>query len=90
MIVPPEGYFEAIQEVLRRHDVLMIADEVICGFGRLGKMFGSEHFGIEPDMITVAKALAGGFPLSGVIGRAEIMDSPAPGGLGRLLRSRQP
>ena len=65
MILPPEGYFAAIQEVLRRHDVLMIADEVICGFGRTGRMFGSERYGIEPDMVTIAKGLTSAYvPMS--------------------------
>jgi L-2,4-diaminobutyrate transaminase len=65
VVPPPRGYFEKIQRVLRAHDVLMIADEVICGFGRLGRMFGSEVYGIEPDLITVAKQLTSGyFPLS--------------------------
>jgi L-2,4-diaminobutyrate transaminase len=65
VLVPPRSYFPKIQEVLRRHDVLMIADEVICGFGRLGRLFGSEVFGIEPDLMTVAKGLTSGyFPVS--------------------------
>jgi L-2,4-diaminobutyrate transaminase len=65
VIVPPKGYFDEIQKVLKKHDVLLIADEVICGFGRLGKMFGSEVYGIEPDMITVAKGITSGYlPLS--------------------------
>jgi L-2,4-diaminobutyrate transaminase len=65
VVPPPRGYFEKIQRVLRRHDVLMIADEVICGFGRLGQMFGSLVYGIEPDLVTVAKQLTSGyFPLS--------------------------
>jgi 4-aminobutyrate aminotransferase/(S)-3-amino-2-methylpropionate transaminase len=64
------------------HGILLIADEVQSGFGRTGRMFGVEHSGIEPDLITVAKSMAGGFPLSGVIGRASIMDSVEPGGLG--------
>ncbi len=68
VIVPPEGYFQAIQPVLKKHDVLMIADEVICGFGRLGKPFGSEVFGIEPDLISVAKGITSGYvPLSAVM-----------------------
>jgi L-2,4-diaminobutyrate transaminase len=68
VIVPPATYFERIQEVLRRHDVLLIADEVITGFGRLGSWFGSHVFGIEPDLITVAKGLTSGYvPLSGSI-----------------------
>ncbi|RWL89268.1 MAG: aminotransferase class III-fold pyridoxal phosphate-dependent enzyme [Mesorhizobium sp.] len=65
---PPEGYWEAIQPVLKKHDVLMIADEVITGFGRTGSMFGSQHYGIEPDLITIAKGLTSAyFPLSASI-----------------------
>jgi L-2,4-diaminobutyrate transaminase len=65
---PPEGYWEAIQAVLRKHDVLLIADEVITGFGRTGAMFGSQRYGIEPDLITIAKGLTSAyFPLSGAI-----------------------
>jgi L-2,4-diaminobutyrate transaminase len=65
---PPEGYWEAIQAVLRKHDVLLIADEVITGFGRTGSMFGSEQYAIEPDLITVAKGLTSAyFPLSGAL-----------------------
>jgi L-2,4-diaminobutyrate transaminase len=68
VLVPPATYFERVQAVLRRHDVLLIADEVITAFGRLGSWFGSERFGIEPDLITVAKGLTSGyFPLSGCI-----------------------
>ncbi|WP_050399840.1 aminotransferase [Bradyrhizobium embrapense] len=65
---PPEGYWKAVQEVLKRHDVLLIADEVVTGFGRTGSMFGSQHYGIEPDLITVAKGLTSAyFPLSAAI-----------------------
>jgi L-2,4-diaminobutyrate transaminase len=65
VLVPPAGYFEQVQQVLRRHDVLFIADEVICGFGRTGEMFGSQTFGIEPDLVTVAKGLTSGYvPMS--------------------------
>jgi L-2,4-diaminobutyrate transaminase len=68
VLVPPRTYFDRIQAVLRKHDVLMIADEVICGFGRLGRLFGSEVYGIEPDLVTVAKGLTSGyFPLSAVV-----------------------
>jgi L-2,4-diaminobutyrate transaminase len=68
VLVPPRTYFERVQAVLRKHEVLMIADEVICGFGRLGRLFGSDVYGIEPDLMTVAKGLTSGyFPLSGVI-----------------------
>jgi L-2,4-diaminobutyrate transaminase len=66
VIVPPPGYYAAIQEILARHDILLIADEVICGFGRLGKMFGCEAFDIRPDLITLAKGVTSAyFPLSG-------------------------
>lgn len=65
VLVPPESYFPAVQDVLRRHGVLMIADEVICAFGRLGSWFGSERLGIEPDLVTLAKGLTSGYvPMS--------------------------
>lgn len=68
VIVPPDGYFRAVQEVLERHDVLMIADEVITGFGRLGEWFACPKFGIEPDLITIAKGLTSAyFPMSGCL-----------------------
>jgi 4-aminobutyrate---pyruvate transaminase len=68
VLVPPRSYFPKIQAVLRKYDVLMIADEVICGFGRTGKMFGSEIFGIEPDIVTVAKALSSAYlPISATV-----------------------
>ena len=68
IIPPPEGYWDEICPVLARHDILFIADEVICGFGRLGSSFGSTHYGLKPDLMTVAKGLTSGYaPLSGVI-----------------------
>ncbi len=68
IVPPPEGYWTAIQTVLRKHDILLIADEVVTGFGRLGTMFGSDHYGIEPDIITIAKGLTSAYaPLSGSI-----------------------
>lgn len=68
LIPPPEGYWDDIQQVLRRHDILLIADEVVCGFGRVGTAFGSHRYGIEPDLITVAKGLTSAYlPLSGAI-----------------------
>jgi L-2,4-diaminobutyrate transaminase len=68
IVPPPAGYWPAIQAVLRRHDILLIADEVVTGFGRLGTMFGSDHYGIEPDFITIAKGLTSAYaPLSGSI-----------------------
>ena len=68
IVPPPEGYWQAIQAVLDKHDILLIADEVVTGFGRLGTMFGSEHYGIKPDLITIAKGLTSAYaPLSGSI-----------------------
>jgi L-2,4-diaminobutyrate transaminase len=68
VIVPPDGYFPAIQRVLKRHDVLLIADEVITGFGRLGTMFGSERMGLEPDLMTVGKGMTSGYaPMAGCL-----------------------
>lgn len=68
LVPPPAGYWEAIQNVLKKHDILLIADEVVTGFGRLGTMFGSAHYGIEPDFITIAKGLTSAYaPLSGSI-----------------------
>jgi L-2,4-diaminobutyrate transaminase len=68
VLAPPDGYFQAIQEVLRRRDVLLILDEVICGFGRLGAWFGADHFGVVPDLITTAKGLTSSYlPMSAVI-----------------------
>jgi 4-aminobutyrate--pyruvate transaminase len=67
-ILPPQGYFEKIQEVLRKYDILFVADEVICGFARTGAMWGSETFGIQPDMLTSAKALSAAMqPISAVL-----------------------
>jgi len=78
----PAPFLKALREITKRHGIVLIADEIQTGFGRTGKLFGFEHSGIQPDLVTVAKSLAGGFPLSGVVGRAEIMDAPLPGGLG--------
>jgi 4-aminobutyrate aminotransferase-like enzyme len=72
----------ALRSLCDRHGILLVADEIQTGFGRTGKMFGIEHSGVAPDLIAVAKAIGGGFPLSAVIGRAEVMDAPIPGGLG--------
>ncbi|MDH5275100.1 MAG: 4-aminobutyrate--2-oxoglutarate transaminase [Gammaproteobacteria bacterium] len=80
-IAPPE-FLRALRELCDRYGIVMIADEIQTGFGRTGRMFAMEHCGVEPDLTTVAKSLAGGFPLAGVVGKAAIMDAPAPGGLG--------
>lgn len=80
-IAPPE-FLQALRALCDQHGILLICDEVQSGFARTGKLFATEYAGIEPDLMTVAKSLAGGFPLSGVVGKTEIMDSPDPGGLG--------
>lgn len=75
IITPPTGYWDAIQAVLRRHDILLIADEVVCGFGRLGSPMGSQHYGMTPDLITIAKGLTSAYaPLSGVIVGERVWD----------------
>ncbi|NDQ56531.1 MAG: 4-aminobutyrate--2-oxoglutarate transaminase [Acidipila sp.] len=81
-VAPPPEFFTILQQICRKHGILLIADEVQTGFGRTGKMFASEHYGIEPDMLVTAKSLGGGLPLAAVTGREEIMDSPGVGGLG--------
>jgi len=80
-IAPPE-FLQALRALCDQYGILLICDEVQSGFARTGRMFAIEHYGIEPDLMTIAKALGGGLPLSGVIGKAAIMDSPEPGGLG--------
>ncbi|MGH8320024.1 MAG: 4-aminobutyrate--2-oxoglutarate transaminase [Steroidobacteraceae bacterium] len=80
--VAPFELLSTLRQICDRHGIVLIADEVQCGFGRTGKFFGIQHSGVEPDIVAVAKSLAGGFPLSGVIGRAQLMDSVQPGGLG--------
>jgi 4-aminobutyrate aminotransferase/(S)-3-amino-2-methylpropionate transaminase len=81
-VVPPHDYFRILHNICRKHGIVFIADEVQSGIGRTGKWFASEHFGIEPDLITTAKSLGGGMPIAAVTGRAEIMDAPGIGGLG--------
>ena len=78
---PPE-LMRALRRICDEHGIVLVADEVQTGFGRTAKMFAMEHYDVSPDLICVAKSLAGGFPLSGVIGRAAIMDAADPGGLG--------
>ena len=80
--VAPTEFLEALRALADSHGFLLIADEVQAGFARTGKLFGIEHSGVEPDLVCLAKSLAGGFPLSGLIGRAPIMDALDPGGLG--------
>jgi 4-aminobutyrate aminotransferase / (S)-3-amino-2-methylpropionate transaminase / 5-aminovalerate transaminase len=78
----PNDFFVELRRIATQHGIVLIADEIQTGFGRTGKMFGFQHSGIEPDLVTVAKSLAGGLPLSAVVGKQAIMDAPAPGGLG--------
>jgi 4-aminobutyrate aminotransferase/(S)-3-amino-2-methylpropionate transaminase len=78
----PVELLQALRKICDQHGILLVADEVQSGFARTGKMFGIEHSGVEPDLVTVAKSLAGGFPLAGVIGRDAVMQAAEPGGLG--------
>ncbi|NJE13221.1 leucine/methionine racemase [Thermococcus sp. LS2] len=80
MIVPPDDYFKKLKKILDEHGILLVVDEVQSGLGRTGKWFAIEHFGVVPDIITLAKPLGGGLPISAIVGREEIMESlPALG-----------
>ncbi len=79
IITPPDDYFLEIEKILKRHGILFIVDEVQTGFCRTGKMFGIEHYGVEPDIIAMAKGIANGFPLGGFIAREDVADSFKPG-----------
>ncbi|MBO8141308.1 MAG: 4-aminobutyrate--2-oxoglutarate transaminase [Firmicutes bacterium] len=81
-IVPPDDFLPGLREMCDRHGILLIVDEVQTGMGRTGRMFALEHAGIEADLLTVGKSLGGGLPLSAVVGKADLMDAPPPGGLG--------
>ncbi|SHL06015.1 4-aminobutyrate aminotransferase / (S)-3-amino-2-methylpropionate transaminase [Roseovarius marisflavi] len=78
----PFEMMQALRDICDTHGIMLIADEIQAGFGRTGTWFAVEHSGVVPDLITVAKSMAGGYPLAGVIGRAEVMDAMIPGGLG--------
>ena len=78
----PQEFVEGLRRIADEHGIVLVADEVQTGFGRTGRMFAMEHFGVEPDLITVAKSIAGGLPLSGVLGKAAIMDAPHEGAIG--------
>ena len=75
-------YLRRARALCDKYQVLLIADEIATGFGRTGKLFAMEHSGVEPDLITMAKGIAGGLPLAAVVGKSDIMDAPLPGGLG--------
>src|SRR5690348_10121458 len=74
-VVAPQEFMQGLRRICDDNGIVLVVDEVQTGFGRTGKMFAIEHYGVEPDLITIAKAIAGGLPLSGVIGKAEIMDA---------------
>jgi 4-aminobutyrate aminotransferase len=80
--VAPPAFMRALRLLCDHHGILLIADEIQTGFARTGKLFAMDHYDVLPDLMTMAKSLAGGLPLSAVCGRAELMDAPAPGGLG--------
>ncbi|MCF7200817.1 aspartate aminotransferase family protein [Pseudomonas oligotrophica] len=81
VIIPPDSYWPRIKEILARHDILFIADEVICGFGRTGEWFGSDYYGLEPDLMPIAKGLTSGYiPMGGVIVRDEVVRTLNEGG----------
>ncbi len=81
-VVAPKEFMEGVRRICDEHGIVMVVDEVQTGFGRTGKLFAIEHYGVEPDLITVAKSIAMGLPLSGVIGKAEIMDAPDDSAIG--------
>ncbi len=81
-IVPPASFLQGLRAICDRHSILLVADEVQSGFGRTGRFFGIEHFGVTPDIMTIAKGLASGLPLSGVVARADLMRRWVPGSHG--------
>jgi 4-aminobutyrate aminotransferase / (S)-3-amino-2-methylpropionate transaminase / 5-aminovalerate transaminase len=81
-VVAPNEFMAGVRRICDEHGIVMVVDEVQTGFGRTGKLFAIEHYGVEPDLITVAKSIAMGLPLSGVIGKAEIMDAPGDSAIG--------
>src|SRR5438874_5394206 len=81
MVAPP-GFLKALKQVCERYGILFVADEIQTGFCRTGRMFAVEHDGVEPDLLIIAKSMGAGMPISGVVGRADVMDAPPPGTLG--------
>ena len=81
-VVPPKEYFKILQKICQENGIVFVADEIQTSFGRTAKMFAMEHYEVEPDIVATAKSLAGGFPLSAITGRADLMDHPQVGGLG--------
>ncbi|MGH2724523.1 MAG: 4-aminobutyrate--2-oxoglutarate transaminase [Actinomycetota bacterium] len=81
-VVPTPDFLPGLAEILHRHGILLIADEIQTGYGRTGRFLASEHSGIEPDLVTLGKSIASGYPLTAVVGRSEIMDAPGPSAIG--------
>src|SRR5213592_2675573 len=81
-VVAPKAFLEGVRRICDEHGIVMVVDEVQTGFGRTGKLFAIEHYGVEPDLMTLAKSIAAGLPLSGVLGKAEIMDAPGDSAIG--------
>jgi len=81
-IVPPKEFVRGLRKLASEHGIVLVDDEVQAGLGRTARMFAIEHFGVQPDLVCTAKALGGGLPISGLTGRAEIMDAPVPGSIG--------
>ncbi|HEX2030224.1 MAG TPA: 4-aminobutyrate--2-oxoglutarate transaminase [Actinomycetota bacterium] len=81
-VVPSPDFLPGLAEILRRHGILLIADEIQTGYGRTGRFLASEHFGVEPDLVTLGKSIASGYPLTAVVGRAEVMDATGPSTIG--------
>lgn len=81
-VPPPPGYLARVREICDKHNILLVADEVQSGFGRTGKMFAIEHWGVRPDILIMAKGIANGFPLSAIVSRKELMDLQKPGSMG--------
>jgi len=81
-VFPPENYLAGVREICDQHGILMILDEVQTGFGRTGKYFAAEHYGVRPDILIMAKGIANGLPLSAIVSRKELMDLQKPGSMG--------
>ncbi|KAH8588379.1 4-aminobutyrate aminotransferase [Bisporella sp. PMI_857] len=81
-VPPPVGYLAKVREICDKNNILLVADEVQCGYGRTGKMFAIEHWSVRPDILIMAKGIANGFPLSGIVSRKELMDTQKPGSMG--------
>jgi 4-aminobutyrate aminotransferase len=81
-VPPPPGYLAKVREICDKNNILLVADEVQCGYGRTGKMFAIEHWDVRPDILIMAKGIANGFPLSGIVSRKELMDTQKPGSMG--------